>query len=92
MGRHRQEDQGVHDGTLSTCATRPACTSARIAAGFGCLSGAIGLLVAITNDPWGLTPHGWGIGGILLLLIALFVLVDGVVSFEKFRPSVVRKH
>jgi hypothetical protein len=65
---------------------------ARIAAGFGCLSGAIGLLVAITNDPWGLTPHGWGIGGILLLLIALFVLVDGVVSFEKFRPSVVRKH
>jgi hypothetical protein len=63
---------------------------ARIAAVFGCLSGGIGLLSAITNDPWGLTPHGWGIGGILLLLIALFVLVDGVVSFEKFRPSVAR--
>lgn len=59
---------------------------ARIAAGFGCLSGTIGLLVAITNDPWRLTPHGWGIGGMLLLLIALFVLVYGVVSFEKFRP------
>ena len=56
---------------------------ARIAAGFGCLSGAIGLLSAITNDSWGLTPHGWGIGGILLLLMALFVLVDGVVSFAK---------
>jgi hypothetical protein len=32
-----------------------------------------------------LAPHGWGIGGILLMLIALFVLVDGMVSFEKSR-------
>jgi len=64
---------------------------ARLAAGFGCLSGAIGLLSAITNDLWGLTPHGWGIGGILFLLIALFVLVDGMVSFEKSRPRVARK-
>ncbi len=39
------------------------------------------------NVPWGLAPHGWGIRPILLQLIALFVLVDGVVSFEKSRPS-----
>jgi hypothetical protein len=32
-----------------------------------------------------LAPHGWGNGAILLLLIALFVLVDGMVSFEKSR-------
>ena len=65
--------------------------TARIAAGLGCLCGAIGLQSAITNDPWGLTPHGWGIGGILLLLIAIFLLVDGVVSFEKFGSGVPHK-
>jgi hypothetical protein len=60
-------------------------TIARIAAGFGFLCGAIGLLTAITNYSCGLSPHGWGTGGVLLLLIALFVLVDGAVSFEKSR-------
>jgi uncharacterized protein (DUF58 family) len=58
-------------------------TIARIAAALGCLSGAIGLLAAITNQPLWLAPHGSGIGAILLLLIALFVLVDGMVSFAK---------
>ena len=56
---------------------------ARIAAGLGCLSGFLGLLAAITDDKSGLTPHGWGIGGILFLLLAIFILVDGVVSFER---------
>jgi hypothetical protein len=65
---------------------------ARIAAGFGCLCGAIGLLTGIMHYRWGLAPHGWGTGGILLLLMALVVLVDGVVSFEKSRLSAVPKH
>ena len=56
---------------------------ARITAGLGCLSGFLGLLSAITGDPLGLTPQGWGIGGILFLLLAIFILVDGVVSFER---------
>jgi hypothetical protein len=56
---------------------------ARFAAGLGCLSGFLGFLSAITGDPLGLTPHGWGIGGMLLLLLAIFILVDGVVSFER---------
>jgi hypothetical protein len=67
-------------------------TIARIAAALGCLCGAIGLLSAITNRPLGLAPHGWGNGAILLLLIALFVLVDGMVSFEKSRLGAVPKH
>ncbi len=73
----------------------PGCkrtTIARIAAALGCLSGGIGLLAAVTNQPFGLAPHGWGTGAILLLLIALFVLVDGMVSFEKSRLGAAPKH
>ena len=66
-------------------------TIARIAAAFGGLCGAIGLLAAITNLPLELAPHGWGTGGILLLLVALFVLADGVVSFEKSRLGATTK-
>ena len=60
-------------------------TIARIAAALGSLCGVIGLLAAQTGTSvnWLLAPHGWGIGGILLLLIALYVLVDGMISFEK---------
>lgn len=56
---------------------------ARIMAGLGTLCGMIGGLAGTTNDPWWFTPRGWGIGGILLLLLAIFLLLDGVVSFEK---------
>ncbi len=60
---------------------------ARIAAGLGALCGVMGGMAASTKDPWLFTPHGWGIGGILLLLIAIFLLLDGVVSFEKSDPN-----
>lgn len=63
-------------------------TIARIAAGLGTLCGAIGLLSALTNSQFGFAPHGWGLGGMLLLLVALYVLVDGMVSFEKSRFTV----
>jgi len=56
---------------------------ARIAAGLGTLCGLFGGLASTTRDPWLFTPHGWGIGGIILLLLAIFLLLDGVVSFEK---------
>jgi len=64
---------------------------ARIAAGLGCLSGFLGFLSAITSDALGLTPHGWGIGGILFLLLAVFILVDGVVSFERVARKAVKR-
>lgn len=60
---------------------------ARIAAGLGAICGIIGGLVGTTKEPWLFTPRGWGIGGILLLLIAIFLLLDGVVSFEKSDPG-----
>ena len=70
---------------------------ARTAAGLGTLCGANAVLSAITNDfVLGLTAHGWGIGGILLLLIGIFLLFDGIVSYGKFGRTapltVVPKH
>ena len=67
-------------------------TIARIAAGFGCLCGAIGLLTGSMDYRWLLAPHGWSNGAILFLLIALFVLLDRAVSFEKAQHTVVPKH
>ena len=67
-------------------------TIGRIAAGLGCLCGMIGLLSSITNSLWILSPHGWGTGGILLILLAVFVLLDGAVSFEKARTVPTAKH
>lgn len=61
-------------------------TIARIVAGLGTLCGAVGLFTAyLKTQSLFLSPHGFGTGGIILLLIALFVLVDGAVSFEKAR-------
>jgi hypothetical protein len=67
-------------------------TIARIAAGLGFLCGAIALLTGATGQLLKLSPLGWGTGGILLVLIALFVLVDGAVSFEKSHLSAGHKH
>ena len=60
-------------------------TLGRIAAALGCLCGVIGLLTGTTNSPFILSPHGWGNGGVILLLLAVFVLLDAAVSFERSR-------
>jgi hypothetical protein len=67
-------------------------TIAHIAAGLGFLCGVIGLLTAITNTQTLLAPHGWSNGSVLFLLVALFILVDGAVSFEKSRTIEPPKH
>jgi hypothetical protein len=60
-------------------------TFGRIAAVLGCLCGAIGLFTGTTNSAFLLSPHGWGNGGVILLLLAVFVLLDAAVSFERSR-------
>ena len=60
-------------------------TIARIAAAVGMLCGAIGLLTSYTRTVMFMGPKGFGTGAVILLLVALFVLVDGAVSFEKSR-------
>ena len=67
-------------------------TIARIVAAAGALCGVIGLLDSYTKTPMFMSPGGFGTGGIILLLIALFVLIDGAVSFEKSRIAGVSKH
>lgn len=60
-------------------------TIGRVAAVLGCLCGVIGLLTGMSKSAWILSPHGWGTGGVLLLLLAVFVVLDGAVSFERSR-------
>lgn len=58
----------------------------RIAAVLGFLCGVIGLLAGLTVHTWKLSPPGWFTGGVLLTLIALFVLVDGAIASMRTRP------
>ncbi len=56
---------------------------ARVAAALGFVCGGIGLLAGLTGHLWKLGPVGWFTGGGLLVLIALVVLVDGAVAYQK---------
>jgi len=58
-------------------------TIARFFAALAFLFGAIGLFSGMTKQIWMLSPLDWFAGGVLLSLVALYVLVDGAVSFEK---------
>ena len=56
---------------------------ARIGAALGLLCGVVGLLAGLGNYDWKLTPIGWFTGGTLLTLLAVYVLVDGAIAFQK---------
>ncbi len=58
---------------------------ARLGTGLGFLCGVIGLLAGLTDHAWKLSPFGWFLGGILLTLIAVFVLVDGAMAYQRAR-------
>ena len=60
---------------------------ARIGAAIGFVCGVLGLLAGLTHHTWKLGPGGWFEGGILLTLIAMFVLLDGMVAFQKDRMA-----
>jgi hypothetical protein len=67
-------------------------TIARIFAVLAFLCGAIGLLSGMTKFIWIMSPLDWFAGGALLSLVALYVLVDGAVSFEKSHGVMAAKH
>jgi len=48
---------------------------------FAC--GLIGLLAGLTGHTWKLGAEGWFEGGLLLALIAVFILADGMFSFRR---------
>jgi len=56
---------------------------ARIAAGLGLVCGVIGLSAGLTENAWRLGSIGWFTGGGLLLLIALFVLLDATLALRR---------
>lgn len=58
---------------------------ARILACIGFVCGVIGLVAGIEDRILKLAPWGWFTGGILLMMIALFILLDGAIAFQKFR-------
>ncbi len=58
---------------------------ARAMTALGFLCGVTGLLAGLTEHVYKLGAVGWFTGGGLLTLIALVVLVDGAVSYEKGR-------
>lgn len=58
---------------------------ARFGAALGFVCGLIGLLAGLTDHTWKLGAIGWFTGGGLLAIIALFILVDGAIAFQKAR-------
>jgi hypothetical protein len=56
---------------------------ARIIVGLGVACGLTGFLGGTTDNPWGLGAIEWFTGGTLLALIALVILVDGAVAYQK---------
>lgn len=60
-------------------------TIARLAAALGFVCGVIGLAAGLTGYTWKLWPLGWFTGGTLLALLAVFVLLDGAIAYQKSR-------
>lgn len=56
---------------------------ARMGIALGFICGVIGFAVGLTDPLWKLGPADWFTGGVLLALMALCVLMDGAVGFEK---------
>ncbi len=57
----------------------------RIGAALGFACGVIGLVAAVTGHTWKLWPLGWFTGGALLMLVALFALLDAAIAQHKPR-------
>lgn len=58
---------------------------ARILVAIGFLCGVIGLIAGLEDRVLKLSPWGWFTGGILLMMIALFILLDGALAIYKVR-------
>ncbi len=61
--------------------------TARIGTALGFICGTLGLLAGLTKHTWKLGLSGWFEGGILVTLIALFLLLDGTFAFQRDRMA-----
>ena len=64
---------------------------ARIAALFGFVCGLIGISAGLTEHQWRLGAIGWFTGGGLLLLIALFVVLDATLAVRRTQVVVAKR-
>ncbi len=64
---------------------------ARLAALLGLACGVIGLSAGLTEHAWRLGSIGWFSGGGLLLLIALYVLLDATLALRRTQVVVARR-
>ncbi len=64
---------------------------ARIAALLGLVCGLIGVAAGLTEHAWRLGAIGWFTGGGLLLLIALFVLLDATLALRRDQVVVAKR-
>ena len=56
---------------------------ARLMAGAGCISGILGFTMPPTPQMAGPEDFNWFAAGTVLILFALYLLVDGVAAFQK---------
>ena len=61
--------------------------SARFLAGAGALCGIFGFSISPTTDPAGLAAFHWFASGTLLLVLAVYLLVDAAVAVQKATQS-----
>ena len=64
---------------------------ARIAALLGFVCGVIGVSAGLTEHEWRLGAIGWFAGGGLLMLVALYWLLDGAFAFRKNQVTVAQR-
>ncbi len=64
---------------------------ARIAALLGFVCGVIGVSAGLTDHEWRLGAIGWFTGGGLLMLVALYWLLDGAFAFRKNQVIVAQR-
>ena len=64
---------------------------ARIAALVGFACGVIGVSAGLTDHEWRLGAIGWFTGGGLLMLVALYWLLDGAFAFRKNQVIVAQR-
>ena len=60
---------------------------ARIGAVLGFACGLLGFFAGLTGHGWKFGVTGWFSGGILLMLLSLFALVDGALASQKAREG-----
>jgi hypothetical protein len=56
---------------------------ARLMAGAGCIYGVLGFTMAPSSQMAGQAQSNWLEGGILLMLFATYLIIDGAAAFQK---------